>query len=231
MQKRGTPLLSPWVPAATSVLATIVVGDVATGKDFVGWCGRNSLRGIWLVLNSSFLLFCPCSLLVVAWGKKEFCNGGCSVAVLSFFPLLCRLFFLCCVSPPHGQEKGASPPSWPCSLATVFWKDDEPPAVDVMVCQLQEYKDSTPSSVISTMEKMPNKLTWKFHQLREAMSYSPPVWAHISAIDSRHPLTQERGYTRYTPWGTQWFFTCGTMERAWWSGMENPRGTGRGTAG
>ncbi|KAJ7412138.1 hypothetical protein BTVI_47265 [Pitangus sulphuratus] len=87
-----------------------------------------------------------------------------------------------------------------------FWKDDEPPKVDEVTQQFQEYEDSTPSSIISSVEKMSDKMTCELQQLRGDLSYSPPVQAHISAIDNRHPLAQEKEYRSYTPWGTLWFY-------------------------
>ncbi|XP_009286699.1 PREDICTED: uncharacterized protein C12orf45 homolog [Aptenodytes forsteri] len=38
------------------------------------------------------------------------------------------------------------------------------------------------------------------------MSYAPPVWTSISAIRSKCPSAQDRGYSGYTPRATLWFY-------------------------
>jgi len=43
-------------------------------------------------------------------------------------------------------------------------------------------------------------------RLEESMSYSPTVWAIISAIRGKRSSAQEREYRGYTPWGTLWFY-------------------------
>lgn len=91
-------------------------------------------------------------------------------------------------------------------LKTLFLKDDAPPTVSSTIWQLWEYEDSIPSSVTEAVEKLSEKPAQEFQQFRKDMSYSLLVWVHISTIDSRRPLAQERGYRRYIPWTTQWFY-------------------------
>jgi len=50
------------------------------------------------------------------------------------------------------------------------------------------------------------KVLQEFQQLKESMSYSPPVRACISAIRSKGFFAQERGYRGYTPQGILWFY-------------------------
>jgi len=49
------------------------------------------------------------------------------------------------------------------------------------------------------------------------MSYSPPVWASVSAVRGKHSSAQEREYRGYTPRGTLWFYLCdhGEDMRKW----------------
>ncbi|PKU33627.1 hypothetical protein llap_16070 [Limosa lapponica baueri] len=82
--------------------------------------------------------------------------------------------------------------------------------VDGVAGRLQRYSENLSSSLISAVEK----LSWKFQQLEENMSYSPPIWAGISATRSRRFSAQERGYT---PRGTLWFYLRDKVEnmRKW----------------
>lgn len=91
-------------------------------------------------------------------------------------------------------------------LATFFWKGDTPPTVGDVSWQCWEYEESIPSSIIAAAEKLTGKLTHEFQQFRENVSYSLPVQACISTIDSRCLFAQRRGYRRYTPWGTPWLY-------------------------
>ncbi|KAM9278598.1 TNF receptor-associated factor 6 isoform 2-T5 [Morus bassanus] len=50
------------------------------------------------------------------------------------------------------------------------------------------------------------KLSLELQQLEEDMPYCPPVQTSISAIRSKHPSAQERGYSGYTPQATLWFY-------------------------
>ncbi|GAB0203798.1 hypothetical protein GRJ2_002845400 [Grus japonensis] len=82
------------------------------------------------------------------------------------------------------------------------WKGEEAPTVDEVAGRLQQYEESLSSSLVSAVEK----LFQKVQQLKENMSYSPPVQTSISAIRSKHSSAQERGYRGYTPQGTLWFY-------------------------
>jgi len=42
--------------------------------------------------------------------------------------------------------------------------------------------------------------------MKESRSYSPPVWASVSAIRGKRFPAQEREYRGYTPRGTLWFY-------------------------
>ncbi|GAB0177269.1 hypothetical protein GRJ2_000192100 [Grus japonensis] len=66
--------------------------------------------------------------------------------------------------------------SYTNSLAVMDWEDKEAPTVDEVAGQLQQYKESLSSSLISAVEK----LSQEFQQFREDMSYSPPVQTSIS---------------------------------------------------
>ncbi|KAK4810460.1 hypothetical protein QYF61_004240, partial [Mycteria americana] len=76
------------------------------------------------------------------------------------------------------------------SLAILNWKDGEGPTVHEVANELQEYEESLSSSLVSAVEKLSRKV----QQLKEDMSYSPPVWTSISAIRSQCSSAQERGY-------------------------------------
>jgi len=71
-----------------------------------------------------------------------------------------------------------------------------------MAGQYQEYKESLPSALISAVEK----LSWEVQQLKENISYSPPIHFPISGIRSKCSSAQERGYRGYMPQGTLWFY-------------------------
>ncbi|KAJ7402719.1 hypothetical protein BTVI_83861 [Pitangus sulphuratus] len=45
------------------------------------------------------------------------------------------------------------------TLAMLMWKDDVPPIVDKVACQLCEYKDSISSLLVLTVEDLSDKLT------------------------------------------------------------------------
>ena len=92
--------------------------------------------------------------------------------------------------------------SYANSLAVVHWKGKEAPTVDEVAVRLQQYEESLSSSLVSAMEK----LAWEARQIKENISYSPPVRASISAIRGRRFSAQERDYSGYTPRGTLWFY-------------------------
>ena len=97
-----------------------------------------------------------------------------------------------------------APVSYDNLLAVLTWKNEKAPTVDTVTSQLQEYKESISSSLVSAVEK----LSQEAQQLKKDRSYSPPVQASIAAIRSLHSSAQERGYSGYTLQGTLWFYLC-----------------------
>jgi len=71
--------------------------------------------------------------------------------------------------------------------------------VDEVAVRLRQYRESLSSSLVSAVEKLVKRL-------EENMSYSPPVWASVSAIRGKRFCAQEREYRGYTPRGTLWFY-------------------------
>ncbi|GAB0210107.1 hypothetical protein GRJ2_003476500 [Grus japonensis] len=100
-----------------------------------------------------------------------------------------------CTRPMWQRFVQSTPPAYVKSLAVLAWKDKEAPTVDEVAGQLQQYKDSLSSSLqarVSAMERLSKKSTKLFQklsrevrQLKEDMSYSPPVQTSISAIRTR----------------------------------------------
>ncbi|KAM7097195.1 uncharacterized protein J5F26_009778 [Ciconia maguari] len=82
------------------------------------------------------------------------------------------------------------------------WKDGEGPTADELAGQLQQYEESLSPSLVSAVEKLSREV----QQLKEDMSYSPPVRTSVSAIRSQRSSAQGRGYRGCTPWGTLWFY-------------------------
>ncbi|GAB0208485.1 hypothetical protein GRJ2_003314200 [Grus japonensis] len=81
---------------------------------------------------------------------------------------------------------------------------------------------------VMAVEKLSKKLSREFQQLKEDMSYSPPVQTSISAIRSKHSSAQERGYSGYTLQATLWFYLHdhGEDMRKWDGKIYlDPRGT------
>jgi len=74
--------------------------------------------------------------------------------------------------------------------------------VDEVAAGVQQYEESLSSSPVSAMEK----LSQEVQQLKESMSYSPPVRASISGIRGKCSSAQERENRGYTPRGTLWFY-------------------------
>ncbi|GAB0208295.1 hypothetical protein GRJ2_003295200 [Grus japonensis] len=71
----------------------------------------------------------------------------------------------------------SAPSSYANSLAVINWKSEEAPRVDEVAGRLRQYEESLSSSLVSAVEK----LSQKFQQLEENLSYSPPVQTSISA--------------------------------------------------
>jgi len=67
--------------------------------------------------------------------------------------------------------------------------------VDEVAVRLQQYKASLPSSLISAVEE----LSQKVQKLKEDRSYSPPVQTTISAVKSKHFSALERLHTTRHP--------------------------------
>ncbi|GAB0206206.1 hypothetical protein GRJ2_003086200 [Grus japonensis] len=76
----------------------------------------------------------------------------------------------------------SAPSSYANSLAVIDWKSEEAPTVDEVAGQLRPYEESLSPSIVSAVEK----LSQEVQQLKENMSYSPPVQTSIiSAIRMR----------------------------------------------
>ncbi|GAB0208401.1 hypothetical protein GRJ2_003305800 [Grus japonensis] len=97
-------------------------------------------------------------------------------------------------------QRGRS--SYANSLAVINWKSEEAPTVDEVAGQLWQYEESLSSSLLSAVEK----LSQDVRQLKEDISYSPPVQTRISAVRSKCSSAPERGYRAYTPRGILWFY-------------------------
>jgi len=82
----------------------------------------------------------------------------------------------------------SAPSSYANSLAVVDWKDEEAPVVDEVAVRLRQYEESLSSSLVSAVEKLAQEV----HQIKENTSYSPPVWASVSAIRGKRSSAQER---------------------------------------
>jgi len=96
----------------------------------------------------------------------------------------------------------SAPSSYDNSLEVVNWKGEEAPTVDEVAIQLWQYEESLSSSLVSVVEKLAPEM----RQMKENMSYSPPVRASVSAIRGKRSSAQEREYRGYTPRGTLWFY-------------------------
>ena len=89
--------------------------------------------------------------------------------------------------------------SYANSLAVMSSREDEALMVAEVIGRLRDYGANISSSLVSVVEK----LSREFQQLKEDMSYSPPLWSSVSAVRNKHPLAQRRGNT---PWDTLWFY-------------------------
>ncbi|KAK4821102.1 hypothetical protein QYF61_013440, partial [Mycteria americana] len=79
--------------------------------------------------------------------------------------------------PMWGKLVQSAPSSCANSLAILTWKDRDGPTVDEAASNLQEYKESISSSLVSAVEKLSRVFQW----FKEDMSYSPPVRTSLSA--------------------------------------------------
>jgi len=59
------------------------------------------------------------------------------------------------------------------------------------------------------------KMAREVRQIKENISYSPPVRASTSAVRGKRSTAQEREYRGYTPRGTLWFYLYGEDMRKW----------------
>ncbi|GAB0202834.1 hypothetical protein GRJ2_002749000 [Grus japonensis] len=95
----------------------------------------------------------------------------------------------------------SAPSSYANSLAVIDWKSEEAPTVDEVAGRLRQYEESLSSSLVSAVEKLSQDV-W---QLKEDISYSPPVQTRISAVRLRKSngewrLTVDyRGLNEVTP--------------------------------
>ncbi|GAB0203401.1 hypothetical protein GRJ2_002805700 [Grus japonensis] len=72
----------------------------------------------------------------------------------------------------------SAPSSYANSLAVIDWKSEEAPTVDEVAGRLWQYEETLSSSLVSAVEK----LSQDIRQLKEDISYSPPVQTRISAV-------------------------------------------------
>ncbi|GAB0203451.1 hypothetical protein GRJ2_002810700 [Grus japonensis] len=89
--------------------------------------------------------------------------------------------------PTDADEVQCTRPVWQKSVrnansfVVMDWKGKKAPTTDEVSGRLQQYKESLSSSLVLAVEK----LSQKVQQLKENMSYSPPVRTSISAIRTR----------------------------------------------
>jgi len=82
----------------------------------------------------------------------------------------------------------SAPSSYANSLAIVHCKGKEAPTLDEVAVRLKQYEESVSSSIVSAVEKLAQEV----RQIKENMSYSPPVRASVSAIRVKRLSAQER---------------------------------------
>jgi len=102
----------------------------------------------------------------------------------------------------------SAPSSYANSLAIVNWKDKEAPRLDEVAVRLRQYEESLSSSLVSAVKKLARDV----RQIKQNISYSPPIWASISAVRESVPLLR-RESTNATHHGAPCDFTCVTTER------------------
>ncbi|GAB0208759.1 hypothetical protein GRJ2_003341600 [Grus japonensis] len=83
-----------------------------------------------------------------------------------------------CTRPMWRKNVRSAPSSYANSLAVIDWKSEEAPTVDEVAGRLRQYEESLSSSLISAVEK----LSQDVRQLKEDISYSPPVQTCIAAV-------------------------------------------------
>ncbi|GAB0208561.1 PHD finger protein 7-like [Grus japonensis] len=107
-----------------------------------------------------------------------------------------------CTRPMWRKFVRSAPSSYANSLAVIDWKSEEAPTVDEVAGRLRQYEESLSSSLVSAVEK----LSQDIRQLKEDISYSPPVQTRIAAVRSKRFSAPERGYRAYTPRDILWFY-------------------------
>ncbi|GAB0208325.1 hypothetical protein GRJ2_003298200 [Grus japonensis] len=100
-----------------------------------------------------------------------------------------------CTRPMWQKFVRSAPSSYANSLAVIDWKSEEAPTVDEVAGRLRQCEESLSSSLLSAVEK----LSQDVRQLKEDISYSPPVQTRIAAVRSKCSSAPERGYGAYTP--------------------------------
>ncbi|GAB0206582.1 hypothetical protein GRJ2_003123800 [Grus japonensis] len=83
-----------------------------------------------------------------------------------------------CTWPMWWKFVQSTPLSYANSLAVMDWKTEEAPTVDEVAGRLRQYEESLSSSLVSAVEK----LSQDVRQLKEHISYSPPVRTRVSTI-------------------------------------------------
>ncbi|GAB0208391.1 hypothetical protein GRJ2_003304800 [Grus japonensis] len=83
-----------------------------------------------------------------------------------------------CTRPMWRKFVRSAPSSYANSLAVIDRKSEEAPTVDEVAGRLQQYEESLSSSLVSAVEK----LSQDVRQLKEDISYSPPVQTRIAAV-------------------------------------------------
>ncbi|GAB0206979.1 hypothetical protein GRJ2_003163500 [Grus japonensis] len=106
-----------------------------------------------------------------------------------------------CTRPMWWKFVRSAPSSYANSLAVMDWKSEEAPTVDEVAGRLWQYEETLSSSLISAVVQ----LSQDIRQLKEDISYSPPVQTHIAAVRMRKSngewrLTVDyRGLNEVTP--------------------------------
>ncbi|GAB0209526.1 hypothetical protein GRJ2_003418300 [Grus japonensis] len=86
-----------------------------------------------------------------------------------------------CTRPMWQKFVRSAPSSYANSLAVIDWKSEEAPTVDEVAGRLRQYVESFSSSLVSAVEKLSREV----RQLKEDISYSPPVQTRIAAVRMR----------------------------------------------
>ncbi|GAB0203394.1 hypothetical protein GRJ2_002805000 [Grus japonensis] len=105
----------------------------------------------------------------------------------------------------------SAPSLYANSLAVINWKSEEAPTVDEVAGRFRQYEESLSSSLDSAVEK----LSQDVRQLKEDISYSPPVQTHIAAVRKAPCILGidylRKGYFK-DPKGYRWAFGIAALE-------------------